>query len=65
MDYALGGHPLWELFRAVYQMTKNPMSGGLSSSWVCVGSRSTGQRPVSRELVESADVNRWDACGAS
>ncbi len=23
-DYALGGHPIWELFRTVYQMTKRP-----------------------------------------
>jgi glycosyltransferase involved in cell wall biosynthesis len=30
-DYALGNHPLWELFRAVYQMTKRPaVVGGLA-----------------------------------
>ena len=23
-DYSLGFHPLWEVFRAIYQMTKNP-----------------------------------------
>lgn len=29
LDYNLGGHPLWELFRATYQMTKPPyMIGG-------------------------------------
>src|ERR1043166_5117062 len=30
-DYALGGHPLWELFRTFYQMTKPPfVLGGLA-----------------------------------
>ncbi len=30
LDYALGGHPVWELFRTVYQMTKRPFAvGGL------------------------------------
>jgi len=30
-DYALGNHPLWELFRAFYQMTKRPaVVGGLA-----------------------------------
>jgi len=30
LDYALGGHPVWELFRTVYQMTKKPyVIGGL------------------------------------
>jgi hypothetical protein len=29
-DYALGCHPLWELFRTMYQMTKKPLAlGGL------------------------------------
>ena len=29
-DYALGSHPIWELFRTVYQMTKRPfIVGGL------------------------------------
>ena len=30
LDYALGGHPFWEIFRAVYQMTQKPfVIGGL------------------------------------
>jgi glycosyltransferase involved in cell wall biosynthesis len=30
LDYSLGGHPLWEVFRAVYQMSKRPfVIGGL------------------------------------
>lgn len=27
-DYALGGHPLWEFFRVLYQMTKKPFFVG-------------------------------------
>jgi glycosyltransferase involved in cell wall biosynthesis len=31
-DYYLGGHPLWEIFRCVYQMTKKPiLVGGIST----------------------------------
>ena len=30
LDYALGGSPVWEIFRAAYQMTKSPaIIGGL------------------------------------
>lgn len=30
LDYALGGHPLWEIFRTVYQMSRRPyVVGGL------------------------------------
>src|SRR5438445_278526 len=33
LEYALGGHPVWELFRTVYQMTKRPfVVGGLMLS---------------------------------
>jgi hypothetical protein len=28
LDYALGGHPVWELFRVAYQMTKRPLIAG-------------------------------------
>src|SRR5205823_77627 len=52
-DYALGAHPLWQLFRSVYQMTKRPvivgglmLLGGYVSAMVV-----RMQRPVSRELV--------------
>lgn len=27
-DYLMGSHPLWQIFRAVYQMTKKPFIGG-------------------------------------
>jgi glycosyltransferase involved in cell wall biosynthesis len=54
LDYALGGHPVWELFRTVYQMTKRPfVVGGLMrlAGYVSRMVRRE-QRPVSRELVE-------------
>jgi len=52
-DYAIGNHPVWELFRTVYHMGKKPfVIGGLTQLcgylWSVV--RRT-QRPISRELV--------------
>ena len=32
-DYFLGGHPLWQLLRGTFQMTKKPYVLGLSWSW--------------------------------
>src|SRR5713101_1859161 len=52
-DYALGGHPVWELFRTVYQMTRRPFGiGGLMlvAGYVWALVRRV-ERPVSRELV--------------
>jgi poly-beta-1,6-N-acetyl-D-glucosamine synthase len=52
-DYFLGGHPVWQIFRSVYQMRKKPyllggllLLGGYSWAWV----RRT-DRPVSAELM--------------
>lgn len=53
VDYILGGHPVWQLFRAVYQMTKPPyVVGGLAllAGYVSAGARRI-DRPVPRELV--------------
>ena len=52
-DYYLGGHPLWELFRVTYRITKRPFifSGlalGLGYCWAFLRRTS---RPVSRELM--------------
>jgi glycosyltransferase involved in cell wall biosynthesis len=52
-DYAIGNHPSWELFRAVYQMTKRPfVIGGLmlvcGYGWAAIR---RVKRPVSPELV--------------
>ncbi len=52
-DYFLGGHPLWELFRGIFQMAKKPyLVGGLALlfgyfwGWV-----TRLERPVSGELM--------------
>ncbi len=52
-DYALGGHPLWEVFRTLYQMSNRPyVVGGLMVGcgyfWAMVR---RVPRPVSRELI--------------
>ena len=52
-DYAVGNHPLWELFRMFYQMKQKPLFlGGLALGWGYAWSlaRRT-KRPVSDELV--------------
>jgi biofilm PGA synthesis N-glycosyltransferase PgaC len=52
-DYYLGGHPLWQLFRAAYQMTREPyVLGGLYLWWGYVWAHLTGVKsPVSPELI--------------
>jgi len=52
-DYAIGNHPLWEVSRVAYQMTRKPwIVGGLA---LLVGYTASAlrraQRPVSGELV--------------
>jgi poly-beta-1,6-N-acetyl-D-glucosamine synthase len=52
-DYAYGGHPVWELFRTVYQMSRRPyIIGGLflGAGYVWAMVR-RAQRPISREMV--------------
>jgi glycosyltransferase involved in cell wall biosynthesis len=53
-DFCLGGHPAWEVFRSLYQMTRRPyfIRGLLFLSgyvWACV---SRVERPIPRELIE-------------
>ena len=53
LDYALGSHPLWELFRTVYQMTKRPfIVGGLTLfagyAWQMIR---RFERPIPKETV--------------
>jgi poly-beta-1,6-N-acetyl-D-glucosamine synthase len=53
-DYYLGGHPLWALFRSIYQVTRKPyVVGGASLlagySWAWIRRAS---RPVSAELIK-------------
>ena len=52
-DYYLGGHPIWEMFRVVYRMTKPPLlvdgaALGLGYTWAFI---SRQKRPVSDELM--------------
>jgi len=52
-DYVLGGHPVWEIFRAFYQMTNRPVViGGLMllAGYVWASVRRV-KRPVSPELI--------------
>ncbi len=53
-DYAVGSHPLWELFRTAYQMTKPPFFvGGAALLLGYLWSSARGvQRPVSDDLAE-------------
>jgi glycosyltransferase involved in cell wall biosynthesis len=53
-DYAIGNHPVWELFRTVHQMTKPPsLIGGIvlvcGYMWAVIRQV---ERPVSWELVK-------------
>jgi glycosyltransferase involved in cell wall biosynthesis len=52
-DYALGNHPVWELFRSVYQMSKWPfLIGGLLMLCGYMWALMLGEeRPVSREVI--------------
>ena len=52
-DYFLGGHPLWQVFRSTFQMTKRPyVLGGLclflGYAWCWV---TRHERPISPELM--------------
>jgi len=52
-DYYLGGHPVWELFRVAYRMTKKPylidgIALGLGYLWAFLHQI---ERPVSDELM--------------
>src|SRR6267143_1809526 len=52
-DYILGGHPLWELFRCAYRMTKRPyLVGGMALfAGYLAALLSRTERPVSDELM--------------
>jgi glycosyltransferase involved in cell wall biosynthesis len=52
-DYYLGGHPLWQLFRGLYQTTRRPyVIGGLSLlAGYCCAALSGTKRLVSQELM--------------
>ena len=52
-DYALGGHPVWQVFRSAYRMTKKPfVLGGVALFAGYVAAFvNRAERPVSRELM--------------
>lgn len=52
-DYYLGGHPLWQVFRACYQMIRKPyVGGGLALLAGYVWSWAKGvERPISPDLI--------------
>ncbi|MGH9599334.1 MAG: glycosyltransferase [Terracidiphilus sp.] len=54
MDYTMGNHPLWQLFRTVYQMARKPflfrgLALGTGYLWAYLRRRN---RPVSPELLK-------------
>jgi poly-beta-1,6-N-acetyl-D-glucosamine synthase len=52
-DYVFGGHPLWEVFRAFYQMTKKPfIVGGLAlAAGYFLAAIRREERPISPEMI--------------
>lgn len=52
-DYYLGGHPVWEIFRITYRMTKRPylLDGVALGSGYLWALLSRTERPVSNELM--------------
>lgn len=52
-DYFLGNHPLWEVFRTFYQMTKKPyvINGLLMLLGFVLAAFNRVERPISKELM--------------
>jgi poly-beta-1,6-N-acetyl-D-glucosamine synthase len=53
-DYRLGFHPLWQVFRSIYQMTKRPyLTGGCAIFLGYFGAMLRGvKRPITREVMQ-------------
>jgi len=53
-DYFLGGHPLWQIFRSLYQMKNRPyiLKGVLLLSGYAWEGLSGIKRPISNELIQ-------------
>ncbi len=53
-DYFLGGHPLWQIFRGCYQMSRKPYI--INGLFLLLGYTLAGisrvERPISKELME-------------
>ena len=54
LDYALGGHPVWEMCRTAYQMSRKPyvIGGLLVFAGYLLAALRRAERPISREVVE-------------
>lgn len=52
-DYALGNHPVWQISRSLYQMTKNPffIKGSLMLAGYLWSAIKRTKRPISDELL--------------
>ncbi len=52
-DYFLGNHPVWELFRTVYQMSHKPycLGGSLLLAGYLWSAAKNEERPISHELI--------------
>jgi hypothetical protein len=52
-DYFLGGHPLWQVCRSVYQMSKRPylLGGSLLLVGYLQAFVTRVERPISRDLI--------------
>lgn len=53
-DYLMGGGPIWQVFRSIYQMTRRPflIGGGALLTGYFWAMVMRPERPVSKELVE-------------
>ena len=65
-DYYIGGHPVWELFRVAYQMSKRPyviggFTLGLGYAWAGL---TRTKRPVSDEFVRFHRKEQMQKLGA-
>ena len=65
-DYRLGGHPVWQVFRAVYQMTKKPyFIGGIILLFGYIYASIRGdERSVSKELMRFHRGEQMERLGA-
>lgn len=53
-DYYMGGHPVWEMFRVMYRMTKKPyvIGGSALGLGYLFGFLTRTPRPVSKEFIK-------------
>ena len=61
-DYALGGHPLWQIFRVVYQMTKKPylLGGAMLGAGYCWAQIKRAPGRFRRSWLRSGSTSSWN-----